>query len=117
MTVAALVLADAPSADVKVVGLTLAERARRVALKAGATTALVARDRAAIADVVARGWLRSAAGDPRHRPAGAHAAGRAADRQRQHARRGGGAGRRGRDRRRRGRYGRRADRPRRRRAG
>jgi phosphatidylglycerophosphate synthase len=58
MTVAALVLADAPSADVKVVGLTLAERARRVALKAGATTALVARDRAAIAD-----WWRAAGCD------------------------------------------------------
>lgn len=49
MSVAAVVLADAPGADAVVLGLTLAERARRVVARAGATTVLVARDRAAIA--------------------------------------------------------------------
>ncbi|MBK9036281.1 MAG: CDP-alcohol phosphatidyltransferase family protein [Myxococcales bacterium] len=58
MSIAALVLADAPGADVRVVGLSLAERARRVATRAGAQTVLVARDRAAVAD-----WWRAAGCD------------------------------------------------------
>jgi phosphatidylglycerophosphate synthase len=44
----AIVLADAPGADARVVGLSLAERARRVAVRAGARRVLVARDRRAI---------------------------------------------------------------------
>jgi len=58
MTVAALVLADAPGADAQVVGLSLAERARRVVERAGARAVLVARDRAAIA-----AWWRDAGCD------------------------------------------------------
>lgn len=57
MTVAAVVLADAPGAEARVLGLTLAERARRVAARAGATQVLVARDRAAIAGF----WTESGA--------------------------------------------------------
>lgn len=45
----AIVLADTAGADARVVGLTLAERARRVAGRAGASRVIVARDRAAIA--------------------------------------------------------------------
>lgn len=45
----AIVLADVPGPEVRVVGLTLAERARRVAEKAGASAVFVARDRASIA--------------------------------------------------------------------
>ena len=45
----AIVLADAPGADARVVGLTLAERARRVCVRAGAQRVLIARDRPAIA--------------------------------------------------------------------
>ena len=44
----AVVLADAPGANARVVGLTLAERARRVAVRAGARRVLVAVDRSAI---------------------------------------------------------------------
>ncbi len=42
----AIVIADAPGADARVVGLSLAERARRVAVRAGASAVLVARSRA-----------------------------------------------------------------------
>ncbi|MEZ4400791.1 MAG: CDP-alcohol phosphatidyltransferase family protein [Kofleriaceae bacterium] len=49
MSLAAVVLADAPGADARVVGLRLAERARRVAVRAGATRVLVARARGDIA--------------------------------------------------------------------
>src|SRR5688500_16352459 len=45
----AIVLADTAGADERVVGLSLAERARRVAGGGGATRVLVARDRKAIA--------------------------------------------------------------------
>lgn len=45
MTVAALVLADAPGADLRIHGLALAERARRAAGRAGAAVVHVARDR------------------------------------------------------------------------
>lgn len=55
----AIVLADAPGADARVVGLTLAERARRVAGRGGATRVLVARDRAAIT----AWWNEAARGD------------------------------------------------------
>lgn len=55
----AIVLADLPGADARVVGLTLAERARRVAGRAGAARVLVARDRAAIA----RWWAEPARAD------------------------------------------------------
>jgi phosphatidylglycerophosphate synthase len=55
----AIVLADKAGAEARVVGLTLAERARRVAGRAGAKRVLVARDRAAIA----AWWADPARGD------------------------------------------------------
>lgn len=55
----AIVLADDVGADARVVGLSLAERARRVAGRAGATRVLVARDRASIA----AWWADAARGD------------------------------------------------------
>jgi len=45
----AIVLADGPGADARVVGLSLAERARRVAVRAGAVAVLVVRSRAELA--------------------------------------------------------------------
>lgn len=58
MPIAAIVLADDRTARARVVGLSLAERARRVAVRAGATDVLVVHDRAAIAP-----WWRTHARD------------------------------------------------------
>jgi phosphatidylglycerophosphate synthase len=55
----AIVLADAAGADARVVGLTLAERARRVAGRGGATRVLIARERTAIT----AWWNESGRGD------------------------------------------------------